>query len=265
MVLYALKRLTKLKQKIMKSIKINAGGMVLILATVLITSCTKTFDEKITLQNDFNNSTIAQVIIATVGASRNTVYLDGKQVSGSLMVSGSLFPTASAYGFVTPPGLRSFTIKDTLSTSTQVPLTFSTNMQVGKYYTIFMYDTTTSPKQVTVPANIVEIRDTTCRMRFANFVYSPAGLPAIDIYSFARGTNLVTNLPSAGVSDFISYPTRLATDTFYFRETGTQNLLLKLTITGGFTERRHYTTVYRGSAPRGTYVGSRTLTTFTNY
>jgi hypothetical protein len=237
--------------------------MVLILATVLVTSCVKTFDEKITLQSDFNNSTIAQVFIATVGASRNTVYIDGKQVSGSLMTSGSLFPT-TANGFVVAPGLRSFIIKDTQSTSTQVPLTFSQNLQVGKYYSIFMYDTTTSPKQVTVPTTIVDLRDTTCRLRIANMVYSPTGLVPIDVYSFVRGTNLFTNIPTAGVTDFIPYPSRI-TDTLYFRETGTQNTLLKLTYVGGLTDRRHYTAVYRGSASRGLYPGTRTVTTYLNY
>jgi hypothetical protein len=238
--------------------KIYAFGMIGLLTAVLIVSCTKSFDEKTVQQTDFSNSTVVQVALATVGASRNYVYLDGKQITGSLMTSGSIFPS-TGYGSTIPGGLHSFQIKDTLRTSTQVPLTFSENMQVGSNYTIFVYDTITSPKQVTVPTSIVIPTDTTVRLRFANFIYNSFAIPGVDIYSYDRQANIFTNVLTTEVTNFIAYPSR-RTDTLYFRETGTMNQLFKLTISGGLTERRSYTLLYRGS-----HRGTRTTTLFANY
>ena len=244
----------------MKSIKIYLCGIAgLFTAAVLVISCTKSFDEKTVLQTNFNNSTLTQVFIATVNASRNYVYVDGKAVSGTAMTSGGLFPSG-AYAFSAPGGLRSFVVRDTLSTSTQVPLAFAENMQVGKNYTVFMYDTITTPKQKTVLTNIVIPADTSSRLRFANFIYNPSDVPAIDVYSFNRGTNVFTNVPVTGVTDFIPYPSGLTTDTLYIRETGTTANIVKVAIIGGLTQKRSYTVVYRGS-----HRGTRTASLFANY
>ena len=256
MVLPALMLTTK--TTIMTARKIYAFGIIGLLTTVLIVSCTKSFDEKTEQQTDFSNSTIVQVALATVGASRNYVYMDGKPLTGALMVSGTIFPSTGP-GSSIPGGLHSFQIKDTLRTSTQVPLTFSENMQVGTTYTIFMYDTITAPKQITVPTNIVIPDDTTSRLRFANFIYNSFAIPAVDVYSYDRQANIFTNVPTTGVTDFISYPSR-RTDTLYLREAGTMNQLFKVTISGGLTEKRSYTLLYRGS-----HRGTRTTTLFANY
>lgn len=82
----------------MKLIKIYTYGMISLLSAGLIVSCTKSFDEKITPLTDFSDKTLAQVFVATVGASRNYVYVDGKAVTGAAMVSGSVFPS-TGYAF----------------------------------------------------------------------------------------------------------------------------------------------------------------------
>jgi hypothetical protein len=243
----------------MKSVKIYAIGIISLLTGVLVISCTKTFDEKTIQQTNFNASSVAQIFVATVGASRNYVYVDAKPVTGALMTSGSLFPSAG-YGFSLDPGIKNFVVRDTLSTTTQVPISFAENMQAGKHHTVFMYDTITSPKQKTVVDNIVVPADTSIRLRFANFIYNPNTPVPVDVYSFNRATNLFTNVPVTGVTEFIPYPSMLAVDTFYIRETGTLNQLYKLTILGGYTPKRNYTFIYRGS-DRGT----RTSTIFANY
>jgi hypothetical protein len=110
-----------------------------------------------------------------------------------------------------------------------------------------MYDTITSPKQKTVIDNIVTPQDTSMRIRFANFIYSPFAVPAVDVFSFNRNANLFTNVQVTDVTEFISYPSLLKVDTLYFRETGTLNQVAKFTILDGFPEKRNYTLVYRGS------------------
>ena len=234
----------------MKSLKIYTYGITSLLTVVLFISCTKSFDEKTVQQKNFSGSTIAQVFIAMVGAAGNTVTVD------AVPVTGNLFPT-TGYGFALVPGVRAFTIA---GTAPQVPITFAETMQPGKHHTIFIYDTITSPKQKTVVDNIVIPTDTSSRLRFANFIYNPFAVPAVDVYSFNRAVNLFTNVPVTGVTEYSAYPSRLPVDTFYIRETGTMNQLLKITITGGLTAKRNYTYVYRGS-----HRGTRTTTLFANY
>jgi hypothetical protein len=235
----------------MKSIKIYLFGTISMVAIMLIVSCTKTFDEKTVQQTDFSNSTLAQVFIATVGASRNTVSVDNKTASG-LLTSGTLFP--GAHGISVEPGLRSFLIKDTLRTSTQLPLAFAENMQPGKHYTIFAYDTITSPKQITVVDNIEIPADTTARLRFANFIHNSFAVPGIDVYSVKLARNIFTNVIKTQVTDFIPYRAASKTtayisgsnDTLHLRETGSTTNIISI---NGFnpTEKRSYTIVYRGS------------------
>ena len=250
----------------MKRLKIYAYGLIGLLSAGLIVSCTKSFDEKITPLTDFSDKTLAQVFVATVGASRNYVYVDGKAVTGAAMVSGSVFPS-TGYAFSVTGGVRSFVIRDTLSTSTQVPLVFAENMQVGKLYTIFAYDTITTPKQVTVPANIVIPADSTARLRFANFVHNSFDVPGVDVFSKRRNANIFTNVRRTEVSGFIPYAsasqnplyTANSNDTLFIRETGTMNALVTI---NGFnpTAKRSYTLVYRGS-----HRGTKTATIFANY
>lgn len=250
----------------MKLTKLYIGGLIGLMSAGLLLSCTKTFNEKTTQQTDFNNSTLAQVFLATVGASRNYVYIDGKNVTGAVLSSGSIFPS-TGYAFNVNPGLRSFLIRDTLTTSTQVPLTFAENMQVGKQYTIFMYDTSTSPKQLTVATDIVIPSDTTARLRFANFIHNSFAVPGVDVFSKRRNQNIFTNVTKTQVTDFVPYTSASTNvsyipdtnDTLFIRETGTMNTLVQI---NGFnpTQKRSYTLVYRGS-----HRGTKTATIFANH
>jgi hypothetical protein len=235
----------------MKSIKIYLLGIISMVTIVLVVSCTKTFDEKTVQQTDFSNSTLAHVFLATVGASRNTVSVDNQTASG-LLTTGALFP--GGHGMSVAPGLRSFLVKDTSRTSTQVPLAFAENMQPGKHYTIFVYDTITSPKQITVVDNIEIPTDTTARLRFANFIHNSFAVPGVDVYSVKLGRNIWTNIVKTQVTDFIPYRAASKTiayisgsnDTLHIRETGSTTNMISI---NGFNpvEKRSYTIVYRGS------------------
>ena len=237
--------------KILKIITISLG---VVASSFIYISCSKGAPDKISdVDTDFSNKTLAQIIVTTVNATRNYVYVDGVPVTGAPLISGSIFPS-SGYGFNINGGVKSFLVKDTLPATTQVPFTFAENFQVSTHQTIFLYDTITTPKQKTVLDNIIVPADTSCRIRFANFIYNPSAVPAVDVYSFNRGANIFTNVPVTGVTDFIAYPSRLVIDTLYIRETGTQNLLIKAPISV-LTPKRNYTFVYRGSH-RGTKAAS---------
>ncbi len=248
----------------MKLVKIGAIGLIGLLSVGLMISCTKSFDEKTVQQTDFSNSSLVRVFLTTVNASRNYVYMDNNALTGAALASGSTFPSTSAYAASIPAGLRAFLIRDTLGTSMQVPLSFSTNMQVGKNYSIFVYDTISSPKQKTVETRFQIPTDTTVRIRFANFIYNPTIVPAVDVFLFSKNANIFTNVNVTDVTDFISYSIPVYTlpntsDTMYIRETGTNVNIIKIALGGVFTQKRSYTLVYRGS-----HRGVRTASLYTD-
>ncbi len=243
----------------MKDLKILIA--VLGVACTLFVSCNKMDRDTIGVFNtDFNNKATVQVAVATVNATRNYIYVDGKQVTGSTLASGSIFPSSGVgVGFNVDGGLRSFLVRDTAPTATQVPYNFAENMNAASHYTVFLYDTISAPKQKTVKDNVVIPADTSCRIRFANFIYNTVAVPNVDVFSFNRNANIFTNVAITDVTEFIAYPSRLPVDTLYIRETGTQTLLLKQSISV-LTPKRNYTFLYRGS-----FKGTKTFTFYATY
>jgi hypothetical protein len=268
----------------MKVTKLISGGSAVIVSALLAGSCVKPTGLKVgTVQSDFSNKSFVQVFNATVGTSRNYVYVDGNPVSGSLMAYGGAFPaTTTPANFSVTSGVRAMLIRDTSSTIlTQPPLSFGGSFDVGKYYSIFMYDTATTVKQKTVVNNIVIPDDTTARLRFANFVYNPTALTTgFDIFSVKRNANIFTNVQTLDVTDYIPYASAL-TDTFYIRTNGSttnlQNFVPSTTSPPGSfaniqttlnpTRKRSYTLIFRGGyrATTSTNATVRTLSILANY
>ncbi|MBE2229102.1 MAG: DUF4397 domain-containing protein [Chitinophagaceae bacterium] len=260
----------------MKNLNITISVAGLLFSAAVLSGCTKTFDEKVSQQRNFSNSSLLQLYNATVGTSRNYIYVDSKPLNGAAIAYGGIFP-GTGYGFAVPIGLKNFLIRDTLSTSTQSQLSFAENLQSGRNYTIFMYDTSTATKQKTVETALVIPADTTARIRFANFVYNPGIIPAVDVYSQNRKQNIFTNIAVTDVTSFIPYASG-QTDTFYIRSTGTNTNLQNLVPTpapGTWTDirviltptqKRSYTIIFRGGyrATTSTNATVRTLAAFPN-
>lgn len=240
----------------MKFLKITTLSLVAIIVSFLYLACTKNRPHVTVTDTDLSNSTLVQVFDATVSSVRTYVYVDGTPVTGSVLAYGSIFP-ATAYAFKVKAGLRSFLIKDTLNTSTQAPISFAENFDIGKNYTIFMYDTTPSAKQITVLNDVVIPADTTARVKFVNLIHNSFAVPAVDVFSTRRNENVFTNISKTQSTAYIPYASAF-TDTLLVRETGTTNLLASLI---GFvpTQKRSYTLIYRGS-----HRGTRVLSAFTN-
>ena len=229
-------------------------------APALYMSCTQETPHIAPKSSDISNSASVQVFNATVKAARNYVYVDGISVSGIALASGGVFP-GTAYSFKVSAGSRSFTIKDTLPTTTQVPLTFTQNIEAGKSYTIFTYDTITSPKQITVLNNIVIPTDTSSRLRFANFIYNTTPVANVDVYSFRKGmvAPVFSNIATNQVTEFIPYSSGI-TDTLYVYAAGTTSPLIVKQVVQSLVPTRTYTSVYNGS-----YRGTKAVSTFASY
>lgn len=226
----------------------------------LLFSCNKQTPNIAQPQTNFSNVANVQVFNATVKSTHNYVYVDGTPVSGAAVSYGGVFP-GTAYSFIVNPGSRTFLITDTTTGTVQVPLTFTQNMDAGKSYTIFTYDSITNVQQSTVVNNIVIPKDTTCMLRFANFIYDSTKVANVDVYSFRRGTTapVFSNVATTGVTDFIPYAAG-TTDTLYVYAAGTTSPLLVKALIPTLTQTRSYTSVYSGS-----YSGKKAISTFSTY
>lgn len=241
---------------------IKAGGATAVIA-LLVASCNKdvNVDRQVEIK-DLGNKAMVQVYNATVGSAGSLIGVDGALVNNTApMTYGSAFPTTTY--FIAEPGVRNFVISPSSTTSTQVPISFPTAVQANTRYNMFVYDTITSPKQLTVKTVIEIPLDTTARLRFANFVFSKTAVPAVDIYSLKRKANVFTNIGTTQVTEFVPFAAAM-NDTLLVRETGTTNQLAALNgINPG--RKRSYTVVFRGRYQTTTGTTARGLTTLTNY
>lgn len=245
-----------MKQNIIVSLA-TAGLMIFGFA-----ACEKDMSLFHTEQQDLSNKAMVKVYSSTLGATRNYVYFDNLPVTGAGIAYGNLFPSVSFYAAIRPGNLN-VEIRDTLLTTTQSAIRFSSNFQAGKYYTIFTYDTLNAAKQVTVEDKIVVPNDTTARIRFANMIYSRTAVPAVDIYSIKQKANIFTNVAVSRVTDFIPFASDIA-DTLFVRAAGTSVDLTQLNAIVA-REKRSYTVVFRGVYQLTTGTLARTLTSFTTY
>ena len=235
------------------------------MGSILFVSCKKEFKKLIVEETELSNKAFLKVVNGAVNTNRNHVYIDNVAVTGSILAYGGIFPS-TGYTATVDPGTRAVTIKDTLTSSTQNPITFSHNFEAGKNYTVFTYDTVNKVKYKIVN-DIIEIpTDTSARIRFVNLIYSATTLPNVDLYSVRKGSNIFTNIAIGQVTDFIPYPSNTV-DTIYVRATGTTTNLTPLG-TLRLTEKRSFTLVYRGRYETTTPTTApllRTMSAFASY
>ncbi len=248
----------------MKLTTILTACSCVIATAFLAVSCVKETGKEVALeQYDYSSKAFVQVYNGTLSSARNYVYVDGAPVTGAALAYASTFPSTPSL-FAITSGFRAFLIRDTSSTIlTQPAMSFAENLQATGNYTIFMYDTLTSPKQKIVQNDIIIPTDTTARVRFANFIFTRTAVPNVDIFSLKRNANVFTNVGITEVTGYIPYASSL-NDTLYVRETGTANLLATL---NGFNpvRKRSYTLVFRGRyQTTGTTGLARLLSSFSS-
>ncbi|NOT50652.1 MAG: DUF4397 domain-containing protein [Chitinophagaceae bacterium] len=232
----------------------------------LAVSCVKETGKEVALeQTDYSSKAFVQIYDGTLSSARNHVYVDGARVTGTPLAYAATFPSTPSL-FAVLSGFRAFLIRDTLVTTTQPQMSFAENLQAGTNYTLFMYDTVTTPKQKIVQNNIIIPADTTSRIRFANFIFSKTAVPNVDLFSVKRNANVFTNVAITEVTNYLPHPSSSLTvqnDTLHVRETGTLNTLATL---NGFApvRKRSYTLVFRGRYQSTSGTPIRTLSSFSS-
>lgn len=250
-------------KKYIRLIFLSAAGL------ITIFSCKKDYSKTVAgYVPNFESNAFIKVINGTVGSSGTYVYQTAvdQPLSGYALSSLGYFPSTTAYAILSP-GNRTIIIKDTSSTSIQKQISYSGDFAVGKYYTIFMYDTSATAKYIAVQDKIQIPTDTTARLRFANLIYSSTPVSNVDVFSIRMNTNLFTNVDVGQVTDFAPFASK-NTDTLYIRPTGTTTNLAQASITA--TAGRSYTAVFEGryQTASGTYKPAnptRSLLIYANY
>jgi hypothetical protein len=233
-----------------------------IMATIFA-ACEKKYDYVATYNTNLSAQTNIKVFSATLNAARNYVYVGTTPLNGAAIAYGGVFPSSNSYSSL-PAGNTNLVIKDTLPTTTQLPLNFSNNFEAGKFYSIFTYDTITATKYKIVTDEIVEPADTSVRFRFANFFYSSTPVAGLDVYSWRVSAKIATNVLTNDVTAFTNHLYR--SDTIYVRATGTTAPDLIKLFYSGLTSKRSYTFVMRGRYQNsGTQAVPRTLSIYNTY
>ncbi|MEN9597885.1 MAG: hypothetical protein RL596_196 [Bacteroidota bacterium] len=216
------------------------------LAVIFTAGCKKEFDGRAPEDANLASHSFVRFFAGSMGAARNFISIDNQRLNGTALAMGGFFPGASTVtAFITvPAGSRSVSIIDTALVGAQSPVSFTQNFLAGQYYSIFTYDTSNAVKALVTNDAFTIPTDTTCNLRFVNVISSTTPVPNVDVFSRARGANIITNIPTLGVSSFIAHRTGV-NDTLDIRQTGTTTILASV---NGFTFnlRRTYTLVFRG-------------------
>ena len=238
--------------------------LVVALFITVLTACEKQYDTKASYTTDLATNTNIKVFNATLNSARNYVYSGSTPLTGaSISYAGtSSFPANNSYASITAGNIN-LIIKDTLPTTTQLPLNFSSTFEAGKFYSIFMYDTLTATKYKIVTDQIIVPTDSSVRFRFVNLFYSSTPVPNVDVFSWKANANIATNIATNDVTVFKDHSFRL--DTLYFRAAGTTTELIKYYYSG-LTSTRSYTLIMRGRYQNsGVQAVPRTLSLYNTY
>lgn len=231
----------------------------------LFTACKKDFDGRATESAGTENKSFIRFVPGSLAAARNFISVDGQRLNGTALTMGSVFPGASTItAFATIlPGTRTVRVYDSLTTTTQTPVSVSSSFEAGKFYTVYSYDTTNAVKVIVKQDEFSVPTDTTANVKFVNIIYSSSTIPNVDLYSRRKRANIATNIAPLGNSNYIKHITGLS-DTLEVRATGTTTAL---TIFNGFTfnAKRTYNVVFRGRYQSTSGTMSRGLTVMATY
>ena len=242
----------------------NIKSITIALASIIVlAACEKEYKSILSEETNLGVTAFVKFHNGIINSNRTYIYSDLVPLNGATIAYGTVFPSLSPSYSAVNAGTRAIAIRDTLAPSTQYPISFSTAMTGGNYYTIFAYDSLNAPKYKVVQDNIQVFNDTSARIRFANFPFSTTAIPNVDIFSQKQQANVFTNISTTSVTDFISYRAGIS-DTLYVRPTGTTTNLTQL---NGLvpTAKRNYTVIFRGSYRTTAGAAARTLTSFLSY
>jgi hypothetical protein len=191
------------------------------------------------------------------------IFMDGTSLVRDSLAYNATFPNPSGAYAIIPTGSHTFYYVLSRATNTQLAgdTVFKTtiNVAANKYYSAFLADSVQSPGVLVTQDNFTVANPGFYQVRFANLVANPN--ERYDVYADSVQKMIATNIGYREVSNFISVPVSISTESFSVRKTGTTTVVSALT---GFTPttQRAYTLYHRGR--NGVTGRAPALTFYTN-
>lgn len=155
-------------------------------------------------------------------------YANGAKLNGTSLGYPAVWPATSVYGDI-QAGPTTFTGVLARMNTTVVPnvpapiagdtvVTFNINIEKGKFYSVYLVDTTPTIRAVIKEENFTVPAAGSYKIRLANFISNP--LDTFNLYSRNGRVNLVSNVAHKQISDFIELPLNTINDTLEIRKPG---------------------------------------------
>lgn len=185
------------------------------------------------------------------------LYANGSKLNGIALSYGGQWPIPNVYATV-PSGNVRFEIiqaRMNLSVVPNIPapiagdtlLSFSQNLQQGKYYSFFIGDTVPSLR-VVVNEDKLDLPDyQTYKIRVANWIMNPSD--TLTLFSRRQNAEIISAVPHKNVSNWVQVPLPVINDTLELRRKGSATTYITVggTAPSFFpTGLRMYTVTVRG-------------------
>jgi hypothetical protein len=181
------------------------------------------------------------------------IYANSAKLNGISLGYGQVWPTQNVYANI-PAGSTKFEIINGRIDLTKVPnipkfeagdtlSTFTTNLEKGKYYSLYIGDTVPTLRVTLKEDNLITPAYQTYKIRVANLLMNP--LDTLTLFSARENAEIISNITHKNVSDWVQLPLPILGDTLIFRKKGTTASYVQL---NGFapTGQRMYTLIGRG-------------------
>lgn len=156
------------------------------------------------------------------------LYLNGAKFTGNSLTYTSNFPATNVYATV-PAGAATFLGVLARMNTTVVPnipapvagdtvLSFNFNVEKGKYYSVYLVDTTPTIRALVKEENFTLPAVGAYKIRLANLTGNLAD--SLNLYSRNTRTVLIPNVTHKQISDFVELPLNLINDTLEIRRPG---------------------------------------------
>lgn len=187
------------------------------------------------------------------------IFANGKKLNGTALSYGGAWPATNVYSNI-PEGSTRFDIINARMDLSVVPnlpkfnagdtlATFTTTVDKGKYYSLYLGDTVPTMRVTVKEDNLVVPDYQTYKIRLANFSMSNNPSDTFSLFSRRQNAEIVTDITHKNISNWVQVPLPVIADTIELRKKGATGFLAA--VTGTFPSAfpvglRMYTFVARG-------------------
>ena len=156
------------------------------------------------------------------------VYANGAKLNGTSLTYATNWPATNNYATIKTGAVTFHGVLGRMNTTVvpNVPapvagdtvITFNFTVEKGKYYSVYLVDTTPTMRAVVKEENFTLPAVGNYKIRLANFTSNPQD--SLILYSRNARVNMISNITHKQVSEFVELPMNLINDTLEVRRPG---------------------------------------------